>query len=91
VQLPVKTDLWKKLTVVGRTSVIVAQPKSVSVLILIVLSKGFGAAVVVVVGEMNVDGAMVVADAPSPTKLDSEKGEQPTKPGAVSPTDSHSC
>jgi hypothetical protein len=72
--------------------VTVSQPKSESVLVLTVLSKGFGGAADVVAGaELNVEGAIVVADDPSPMKLDSEKGEQPTKPGAVSPTDSHSC
>jgi hypothetical protein len=57
-----------------------------------VLTKGFSSALVVVAGiDDNVEGAIVVAEDPSPTKLDSEKGEHPTKPGAVSPTDAHSC
>ena len=57
-----------------------------------VLARVAGSCVVVIAGsEDNVEGAIVVADGPSPTKLESENGEQPTKPGAVSPTEAHSC
>jgi hypothetical protein len=78
--------------VVGCRPDTVSQPKLESVLPVMVLTKGFGASDVVVAGaEDNVEGAIAMADDPIPTKLDSEKGEHPTKPGAVSPTDAHSC
>lgn len=70
----------------------VSQPKSESVLPVKVLTKGLRISLAVVAGvEDKVEGALVLAEDPMPTKLDSEKGEHPTKPGAVSPTEAHSC
>lgn len=70
----------------------VSQPKSVSVLPLIVLRNGFKVVGVVVVAVvLKVETGIVLAIVSTVAKLDSENGEQPTKPGAVSPTDSHSC
>ena len=92
VQLPVSSGLWENTIVDGCRPETVSQPKSESVVPVMVLTRVLGTAVVVVAGsDDNVEGAIVVACDPSPTKLDSENGEQPTKPGAVSPTDAHSC
>jgi hypothetical protein len=92
VQLLVNSGLWENETLVGCSPLTVSHPKSESVLPVRVLRKGFEVVAVVVVGaEVKVETANTLAVASTVAKLDSENGEQPTKPGAVSPTDSHSC